>query len=284
MRRSGLTLLVILLGIVNFGGASFSLSATAATTACLVAPVVDCSVGNDGNNVNVGGDVDQNDDPPPLPPDGNDGSSGENSGDGPNGEGGSDDDRCEGGEPGGPNAGNCRGVRHEDDDEDDQEPPTVVTSSQLLSFAPPAPSITSEPDGVAIVGMPMNVVVPAATTTSDGILLGFDVLVRFTPARIAIDYGDGTSAQAPPGSATWESLGQAEFTATETSHAYEERGTYAVSARVLYSAVVDFVGYGTVPVDGLVSSASAMTSVRAVTADTGLVDSTCAENPGGAGC
>ena len=162
--------------------------------------------------------------------------------------------------------------------------PDTIDVSELLHFTPPAPSVASEPAGVAIVGMPMNVVVPAKASSSSGTLLGFPVTVAFTPERLAIDYGDGSTAQVAADSASWDSLGQAEFTPTSTSHAYAQRGRYTVSVRVLSSAVVSFGPYGTVPVDGLVASAAAQTTVRAVTADTGLVDETCAEDPHGPGC
>lgn len=178
-----------------------------------------------------------------------------------------------------------------DDDEedteeepDDPEPPTVVHASEVLSFAPPTPSVTSEPDGVGIVGMPLNVVVPSGPSNSSGSLLGFDVTVRFVPELLEIDYGDGTAVEVGAGTASWDELGQADFTATSTSHAYSERGRYTITANVLSRAAVEFVGYGTVPVTGLVRSPAAATSVRAVTADTALVAHTCAEAPSGPAC
>ncbi|WP_105565719.1 hypothetical protein [Microbacterium halophytorum] len=171
-----------------------------------------------------------------------------------------------------------------EDEPDEPEPPTVVHASDVLSFAPPTPTITSEPDGVGIVGMPLNVVVPSAPSSSSGSLLGFDVTVSFVPELLEIDYGDGTAVEVDAATATWDDLGQAEFTATSTSHAYSERGKYTITANVLSSATVEFVGYGTIPVTGLVRSPAATTSVRAVTADTALVAQTCAENPSGPAC
>lgn len=160
----------------------------------------------------------------------------------------------------------------------------AVTVNDVARFAPTTPAIGTEPDGVAIVGMPMNVVVAASTQTVAGQLFGLPVSVTFEPVEAVLDYGDGTRHTVPIGGGTWEQLGQPEFTPTATSHAYGARGTYTVSATVMSVAIADFGVWGTRPVDGLVASAPSTTSVQAVTADTGLVQFTCAENPSGPGC
>ena len=171
-------------------------------------------------------------------------------------------------------------------EEDGDDAPVIppVQATDVASFAPATPAIATEPDGVAIVGMPMNVVVDAAPHTAGGSLFGLPVSVSFTPVEAEIDYGDGTVRRVPIGGGTWRELGQPEFTATATSHAYSARGHYTVTARVLSSAVVDFGPYGTRPVNGLVASAPATRQVQAVVAETGLVQHTCAENPRGPGC
>lgn len=160
----------------------------------------------------------------------------------------------------------------------------AVTVNDVARFAPATPAIRTEPDGVAIVGMPMNVVVAASTQTVAGQLFGLPVSVTFEPVEAVLDYGDGTRQTVPIGGGTWEQLGQPEFTPTATSHAYSARGTYTVSATVMSAAIADFGVWGTRPVEGLVTSAPSTTSVQAVTADTGLVQFTCAENPSGPGC
>lgn len=270
---------------------------SASAAGCELLPGSNCTVDNVDTSVDVGVDHHETTDPPPPPPPTGDGDNGTgDGGGGGDGRGGGDgtdvnpvnDPRCNWG-PGAPTPDFCftDPEPEEEEEESDDEPPTpptVVTASQLISFAPPAPKASSEPDGITIVNMPTNIVVPTAASSSSGVLLGFPVTVRFVPEHLAIDYGDGASVTVPAESARWSDLGQAEFTATATSHAYAERGTYSVSARVLYSASVDFGPYGTVPVTGYVSSAAATTSVRAVTAETGLVDKTCVENPSGPGC
>lgn len=292
MRRRQ-TLAVLCVALLLASGVSSPAQAFSSSPGdCLVSPVIDCDTNNTGTDVTIDGTndttVDTPEPPPPPPPPTNDGTDG-----GGNGGGGDNTDteviydpRCEW-HPGVPRPDFCFDADDDTEDEDvedDPEPPTVVTATQVLSFAPPTPSVSSEPDGVAIVGMPMNVVVPVSASSSSGNLLGFPVTVHFTPELLDLDYGDGTSVEVAAESATWESLGQAEFTATPTSHAYQQRGTYTVTARVLSSAYVDFGQYGTVPVTGLVTSPASTTSIRAVTADTALVDRTCAENPTGPGC
>lgn len=174
----------------------------------------------------------------------------------------------------------------EETEPEEPEAPVIpaVTVADVVRFAPATPAVGTEPDGVAIVGMPMNVVVTASTQTVSGQLFGLPVSVTFTPVDAVLDYGDGTTQTVPIGGGTWEQLGQPEFTPTATSHAYRDRGVYTLSATVRSTAVADFGVWGTRPVDGLVASPPSTARVQAVTADTGLVQYTCAENPTGPGC
>ena len=117
-----------------------------------------------------------------------------------------------------------------------------------------------------------------------GTLLGWEVTVRFVPAGFVFDYGDGATTRSTTGGASWQRLGQAQFTPTPTSHVYGERGTYPVSVSVQYAASVDF-GSGTWrPVAGYVTATTTGYDVRVVEARTALVDRTCVENPRGPGC
>lgn len=157
------------------------------------------------------------------------------------------------------------------------------TLADVASFAPAASLLADEPDGVGIVGMPMNFVVAATPHTATGTLFDLPVTVRFTPASFVFVHGDGTSRTSATGGRSWAALGQAQFSATATSHAYAGRGTYGVSAIVQYTATVDF-GNGDVPVPGLLEVATPTSSVQIVEVRTALVDRTCLENPDGPGC
>lgn len=158
-----------------------------------------------------------------------------------------------------------------------------VTLNDLASFAPDAPPLTGQPAGVAIVGMPANFVVDADTHTVTGELFDLPVSVRFTPVSYLFVHGDGTAREAPTGGATWEALGQPQFSATATSHAYGSRGTFTAHAAVRYSAAVDF-GNGWAAVPGILELSTGAYAVDVLEVRTALVERTCVEDPGGPGC
>ncbi|MGP3535046.1 hypothetical protein ACTU3I_09655 [Microbacterium sp. RD1] len=160
----------------------------------------------------------------------------------------------------------------------------AVTARDLASFAPARPALSGEPEGVGVVGMPANFVAGAAAQTLTGTLFGRAVAVRFTPASYVFDYGDGTQLRSSSGGTSWSDLGQAQFTATSTSHAYAQRGTYIVSVTTDYTAEVDFGLGAWHPVTGVVSSTTGGYPVQIYEVRTALVDKTCAENPAGPGC
>ncbi|HET6302681.1 hypothetical protein [Microbacterium sp.] len=159
-----------------------------------------------------------------------------------------------------------------------------VTIEDLVSFRPAAPTLTGEPLGFGVVGLPANVMAAASEQRLSGELLGWDVTVRFRPAGYVFDYGDGTTVRTATGGAAWAATGQPQFTPTATSHTYRARGTYAVSARVLYSAAVDFGSGVWRPVSGYVTADSGAYLIEVLEARTALVDRTCAEDPRGPGC
>lgn len=157
------------------------------------------------------------------------------------------------------------------------------TLSDVASFAPSALPLVDEPDGVGIVGMPMNFVLDAQPHSVTGTLFGLPVTVRFTPASFLFHHGDGTSRESPTGGRTWSQLGLAQFSATATSHAYTARGTYTAGAVARYAADVDFGG-GWVAVPGLLEVPTAAMDIQILEVRTALVDQTCLENPTGPGC
>jgi hypothetical protein len=164
-------------------------------------------------------------------------------------------------------------------------PPGVpaVTIADLARFAPPPLAASTEPGDVAIVGMPANFVGAASTQTASGTLFGLPITVRFTPVGYDYTYGDGASASLSEPGRTWAALGQAQFTATPTSHVYRERGTYRADVDVRYSAEVD-LGAGWSPVAGEIRTDGPARDIRVLEARTALVAHTCAENPGAPGC
>lgn len=157
------------------------------------------------------------------------------------------------------------------------------TLTDVASFAPASVPVVDEPDGVGVVGMPMNFVVQAAVHESTGELFDLPVTVRFTPDSVLFRYGDGGTRTSSHGGSTWAQLGLPQFSATPTSHAYSARGTYSASAVVRYTAAVDFGG-GWVAVPGVLEIATSASTVRVVEVRTALVERTCLEDPRGPGC
>lgn len=159
-----------------------------------------------------------------------------------------------------------------------------VTLADIASFRPAQPTLTGEPAGFGVVGMPANLVAAASEQRIPGTVLGWDVTVRFVPAAFVFSHGDGTTSTTATGGASWSALGQPQFSPTATSHVYRARGTFPVSVTVRYAASVDF-GNGvwrTVP--GFVEATTGGYDVRVVEVRTALVDETCVENPAGPGC
>lgn len=159
----------------------------------------------------------------------------------------------------------------------------TVTISDLASFSPASTLPAAEPSNIGIAGMPTNFVAAASAHTRTGTLFGLPITVRFTPAGFDFDYGDGTSAALDTGGQTWTVLGQAQFTPTATSHVYPERGTYAATVTIRYTAEVD-LGTGWIPVDGQISAPGPAQQIRIFEANTALVGFTCAERPTAPGC
>lgn len=169
------------------------------------------------------------------------------------------------------------------DEEEEAATLPAITISDLARFAPDGAVVTGEPDNVGIAGLPTNFVTTASEHTVDATLFGFPVSVRFTPAAYDFSFGDGTTTTTTSGGATWADLDQAQFTPTDTSHTYGERGTYTAQADVRYTAEVDF-GIGWFPISGEVTSPGAPQEIRIFEAHTALVAHTCEQAPSSPGC
>lgn len=175
-----------------------------------------------------------------------------------------------------------------EEDPDDDEPDDVVeipsvTITDVARFAPQGSVVAGEPDNVGVAGLPTNFVATASEHTVEGELFGFPVAVRFSPSGYDFDYGDGSTLTAATGGQSWGALGLAQFTPTDTSHTYAERGTYAAHVNIRYTAAVDF-GIGWYPITGEVTATGPAREIRIFEAHTALVAYTCAQNPSSPGC
>ena len=159
----------------------------------------------------------------------------------------------------------------------------AITITDLARFAPAGTPLTGEPDNLGVAGLPTNFVASASAQTQSGELFGFPIQVRFTPVSYVFHYGDGLSASTSDGGASWESLDQTQFTPTDTSHTYAERGEYDARVDVNYTAELD-LGGGWFDVDGQLTTNGPTQSIRIFEAHTALVANTCAERPSAPGC
>ncbi|GGI45969.1 hypothetical protein BCL57_001471 [Agromyces flavus] len=160
----------------------------------------------------------------------------------------------------------------------------AVTMRDIASFRPGAPGNAMEPSGWAVVGLPANFMAEASVQTRSGTLLGRSAEVRFHPVGYRWTHSDGAAVQASAPGATWEQLGQAEFTATATSHAYAASGEYTVDLTVVYVAEYRFDGSVWRWIDGTLSVPGAPQSVLVGEFDTVLVTGDCHAAPDGPGC
>jgi hypothetical protein len=157
--------------------------------------------------------------------------------------------------------------------------------TDLASFRPRPPAGSSEPGNWAAVGLPTNFVSAAGAHSATGVLLGRPATVEFIPVGFRWDYGDSTVLNSQTGGASWKSLGVNEFTKTSTSHIYEKRGTYEVTAEVVYRArfAYDFDN-SWFDIRGTLSVAAPPHTVSVYTLKTVLVARNCHEHPSGPGC
>ncbi|MDM4763018.1 hypothetical protein QT381_08355 [Galbitalea sp. SE-J8] len=161
----------------------------------------------------------------------------------------------------------------------------VVTLSDVARFAPGRGVVFLEPEGWALVGLPMNAYGAPAPVTASGVLFGAAVQVRFTALSWRWDFGDGVVLDTVTAGGSWRTLGQDEFTTTDSSHVYAGRGTVQVVADVIYRAEYRFAGVQEwTPVEGTLTVRSGEWDVLVGTASTVLVNGSCTQNPTGPGC
>lgn len=164
------------------------------------------------------------------------------------------------------------------------DPNFVVRISDLVNFIPEQPTAVMEPEGWAVVGLPVNLVAEASTHTRSGMLLGYEAEVRFTPVRFQWDYGDGTRATTATGGAAWKALDLPEFSETATSHVFRTRGTWTVNVAVEYAADYRFADEPWQRIGGTLAVSSTPLTAVSLDARTVLVGGDCVGNPGGPGC
>jgi hypothetical protein len=145
---------------------------------------------------------------------------------------------------------------------DTNNPPTPPThASQLKGFRPQAPSLVIQPNAWSLPTLPVNLYASATRHRVSGELLGWPVVVRFTPVAYHWSYGDGSGQSfTNPGEPV-----AVQFSPTPTSHRYRSPGRYTVSLRVDYRAEFRFEGGSFDDIDGLVSARAADKTIEVLT-------------------
>jgi hypothetical protein len=162
--------------------------------------------------------------------------------------------------------------------------PDVVTLSDLARFRPEAPTLTMEPNGWLLIGLPANFIADSSRHVQQGSLLDVPIEVRFTPASYNWSWGDGTSSGTSVPGATWAALGLPEFSETPTSHVFASTGVYSITVTVAFTVEYRAVGGSWISIAGTLSAPAVTVAALAGDAKTVLVDKECNRNPDGPGC
>lgn len=160
----------------------------------------------------------------------------------------------------------------------------AVTLRDIATFHPAPHDHTAEPAGWAVIDLPANAIADVDTVTRSGTLFGRPVDVRFHPVAYQWAYSDGGTVNSSGPGATWTDLGQAEFTATPTSHVYRSKGEHTARLDVTYVAEYRFDGSAWRWIDGTLTIQGAPQRVLVGEFDTVLVTGPCTTNPDSPGC
>ncbi|BDZ37749.1 hypothetical protein [Microbacterium suwonense] len=171
----------------------------------------------------------------------------------------------------------------EPSDEDGTPATPTFTITDLASFAPAPSILTGEPDNLGVAGLPTNFTADAGVHTRNGTLFGYAIAARFTPASFTFHYGDGQTHTTTTAGRSWQDLNLAQFTPTDTSHTYQERGTYQAHVDTTYTAEID-LGAGWFRISGTLTLPGPAQEIRIYEARTALVAHTCTEAPTAPGC
>ena len=141
-------------------------------------------------------------------------------------------------------------------------PPTPPThASQLKGFRPQTPRIEIQPNAWSLPTLPINIYASASRHRVSGELLGWPVVVRFTPVAYHWGYGDGSGRSVGVAGG----VSALQFSPTATSHRYAKPGRYTVTLQVDYRVEWRFYGGTFDDIDGRVSSRAASKTVEVFT-------------------
>ncbi|GLY13094.1 hypothetical protein Kisp01_01100 [Kineosporia sp. NBRC 101677] len=147
------------------------------------------------------------------------------------------------------------------------EPPLVVpvlTGADFQRLPLPASPIVVQPANLrTLVNVPTNLYADAETVTLPTTILGQPVQVRATPQEFRWSYGDGESLATEDAGAPYPEL--------RTAHVYRQAGERRVALTTVYSGEYSVNGGPWLPVDGVATVASPVSTLEVVAAENRLV-------------
>lgn len=150
-----------------------------------------------------------------------------------------------------------------------------IELADLASFSPQNISVSSQPVGWGVLGLPVNFIASASTHVVTGSLFGQATEVRFTPRTYHWSFGDGTSATTTQGGSRWDQLGLSDFSTTATSHSYAQAGNFTTQVIVRYRVEYRIGGGAWTVVSGDVNRDASTSIVVVLNADTVLTTGDC---------
>ena len=160
----------------------------------------------------------------------------------------------------------------------------TVTLDDIEHFAVHRGENVMQPDGWAVVGFETNFYSTARPHSVRGELFENRALVRYQPVAWHWDFGDGTHLDSETAGASWDDLGQPEFTKTETSHVFDDVGERHITLQIDFTAEYSYDGGTWTPIDGLLHVDTEPIDAVVGSATTVLVGDDCTAEPTAPGC
>ncbi|GAA2551807.1 hypothetical protein GCM10009861_09340 [Neomicrococcus aestuarii] len=163
-------------------------------------------------------------------------------------------------------------------------PPVVitVTASDFQRLPIPPSTINLDTQGNTLRTAHTNIYATASVRNLNTTVLGQPVRVRAVPIEYIWNYGDGTTRR------TYESgeavAGDPFDIQTETSHQFEETGTFPINLTTVYTGQFSVNGGPWISINGVARVDSAPESMTVWKTKRSLVAEDCIANPGAIGC
>lgn len=158
----------------------------------------------------------------------------------------------------------------------------VVTAADFQKLPIPPSTIRLDTQGNTLRTAHTNIYAESSVKTLNTTVLGQPVRVRAIPIEYIWDYGDGSSRRTySAGSAVGGDPFDVE---TETSHQFEETGSFPINLTTVYTGQFSVNGGAWIPIDGVARVASNPENMTVWKTKRYLVAEDCIANPGAVGC